>query len=323
MTPDHEGVTAPWASRGITVTSDESLITAGQKGVKAVYIFRQQRLCTAKRLKKLLQKRVLVNLAWSKLIFFPTKTDERNAEWEIAPSYSREWNRGWIACDVTTPAVYNPLISGHFGKRIFSCITLLTNCSRDLKAEKWEYENLSLVFCCSDQNILPALLNERWSVIEVGRWGRRWTSGVLQGRQQHLHTVEAGDWRSIISLCCYFQTGVSLSTGAHRVRDQTDSTPATSATPSTSAALHLSEQQRNNDQAESKQQAQSQFTSSDISVILHRGHTLQWLMSSILGGCLTITHRVVMPVLTNARCIAAWVMGFINLVSLREELHHI
>lgn len=165
---------------------------------------------------------------------------------------------------------------------------------------------------------MSAEVSLRW-----GGWGRRWTSGVLQGRQQHLHTVEAGDWRSIISLCCYFKTGVSLSTGGHRVRDQTDKHDCHVSNAFDFSCAPLIRAAEKQWPAESKQQAQSQFTSSDISVILHRGHTLQWLMSSILGGCLTITHRAVMPVLTNARCIAAWVMGFINLVSLREELHYI
>lgn len=122
---------------------------------------------------------------------------------------------------------------------------LLTRCtSRNVRI--WEPQPCFLLFwpkhiACS----LKWALKCHWG---EGGGGEDGPVGSMQGRQQHLHTVEAGDWRSIISLCCYFKTGVSLSTGGHRVRDQTDSTTATSATPSTSAALHLSEQQRNNDQ---------------------------------------------------------------------------
>lgn len=60
-------------------------------------------------------------------------------------------------------------------------------------------------FAVLTENILPVPLIEHWSVIEVERWKSSWTSRVLWGRQQHLHTAEAGDWRSIISFYCAFK----------------------------------------------------------------------------------------------------------------------
>lgn len=141
------------------------------------------------------------------------------------------------------------------------------------------------------ENILPVPLIERRSVIEVERWESSRTSGVLRGRQQHLQEVETDDGRSIASCCCYFKTGVSLSTRGHRgweSRARQHACPLDRGFNFSSAPLiRAAENQR---PAESKQQTQSQFTFLDIPVIPSRAYMLQWLMFPILGGCLNITH---------------------------------
>lgn len=75
-----------------------------------------------------------------------------------------------------TPAIYNPLISGHLGKPIFSCITLLKNpswalkkkgCSQDLKS-RWvrglskKWCTINLVFCSFDLKHIACSL--KWTL---------------------------------------------------------------------------------------------------------------------------------------------------------------
>ena len=164
------------------------------------------------------------------------------------------------------------------------------------------------------ENILPVPLIEHWSVTEVESWERSRTSGVLQGRQQHLHTVEGDDWGSITSFCRYLKQvcpcqAEDTETERGSQSRQHACQVGHSLNFSSAPLIRRAEKQW---PAENKQWTQSQFTFSDIPVILQCGRTLQWLMSFILGGCLNITHKVVMPVLPNAQRIVAWVMGLIS-----------
>lgn len=132
------------------------------------------------------------------------------------------------------------------------------------------HDFLNLVFSFSDRKHIPLI--EHWSVIEVKRWERFWTSGVRRGRQQHLHTAETDDWRSIISFWSYFKQvcpcqpkDAERESGTRQLACQVSHSFKFSCAP----LIRGVEKQW---PAESKQGMQSQFTLSDITVILHRGH---------------------------------------------------
>lgn len=85
---------------GATIISDMSVqqLTAGQRGVDDVDIFRQQRLKTKRWGKKIW---LLVNLGFFNFVEYgkcrnmrQNKT-KKNAEWETALSNTRKWNRGY------------------------------------------------------------------------------------------------------------------------------------------------------------------------------------------------------------------------------------
>ncbi len=134
-------------------------------------------------------------------------------------------------------ALYNLLKSGHLVRCVFSCIPFKKFNFRLLKkCDAFFFSNRKHIACC---------LN--WALCHWG--GEVWEKldrRVLWGRQEHLHTAETGDWRSIIRFSAVTLNRCVPVNQWERAEREPDSTPATFA--STSAPFHLSEQQRNNDQ---------------------------------------------------------------------------